>query len=418
MMLLILYVFMVDTILPLPDLSKVIFPEPQLWIAPERNYMAFQGYGIDYYGGMMDLKLDLFDLHADYRHDYTWDTTDLASLHLSQYIMASSFWIRPLFQGMYYDRNRTYLNVHGSCEVSYYFPWSIISSLFESDNWFINNVRYRQTDAQLSITFDRLKFPYYLGLHGRFSDEIQMFGFTTIKIGGFLIGLNSPLLKNFPSPRLRISYIEPGLQIAQSIESGIFQQNFDSYLDMDSPKNYSYPAPDESLHVRLITSCQFDILGQSLILKNTYAYWQFYPTQDRHFRHSSLPETQTNDLVVRFNNSIRYNRLHIRNHLAAGYFWSDSTIIYRPRYSIEDTITITISHFFTDIMLHYFSRRPGLENELSPWFTASTRIGFRIKFSEIFLIIKNIDDFQGEVYDGFFFAPRYYTAGAKFMFNL
>ena len=327
-MLLILYIIFFDPTLPLPDLSKVVFPEPRLWIPQERDHVTIEGYGLDHYGGMLRFQMGYFDLQAIYDHNLDWDTTDRATLNVNQHIITHNFWLKPSVTAMYYARNRTYLNSQASCTLNYYLPWSLLSGQVMADNWFINSDHHRQLEASFSIIFDRLKFPYCIGILTRLDDRTYGYSFTNIRIGSFFIELSSSFPANFPSPRLEIKYVEPGFVIGQKIESGIFEQTFQTYLDINSPGYFSYPAPSESLDIRLNTFCKFKILGQSLIINNTYAYWQCYPTWNRYLRHASIPEMQNNDLMINLVNTIKSStRCNIKNSVGVGYYWSDSRIL-------------------------------------------------------------------------------------------
>ncbi len=417
-MLLILCLVFVDSVLPLPDLTEMIFPEPKLWIPDAANRLFLEAYGFVRHGGIFDLRAGLFDLRAEYDHNIDWDTTSFASLSLAQYAMKPRYWVKPSIQARYFDRRRSYFNWQAGCEFNYYLPWSAPSILVRTDNWSINGVHYQQTQTDFTIVFDRLRFPYCVGFSGCFNDDSHGFGFSNIRIGSFFIELSSPLPSDFPSPRMKIQYLEPGLIISQMIESGVFPQSFDNYLDMSSPAYFAYPAPSESLHIRLTSFGRFGILGQTLIIKNTFAYWQFYPTLNRHFRRVSIPETRSNNLTINLVNTLTSTKCSIRNSIGVGYHWHDSTAVFQPRFSIDDTLEMELFNLSAELTARYIPHRPGFEKRLAPWFVASTRIGFRLEFAQIFLRVDNLGGFQEEVFDDIVYQPRRYSAGLRFAFNL
>jgi hypothetical protein len=55
-----------DSLPPLPDLSKIDFPKPPLWVAPKNQYLTLQGYGGDFYGGYCALSIQRFNATALY----------------------------------------------------------------------------------------------------------------------------------------------------------------------------------------------------------------------------------------------------------------------------------------------------------------------------------------------------------------
>lgn len=417
-MLLIICILAVDSILPLPDLSKEIFPEPGIWIPPEHSRLVIGGYGFEEYGGEFSLCCGYFDLRSEYEHDFDWDKIDQARLKASAYLMMPRSWIKPSLAAIYYARDREYIDLQAACACEYYVPWSVFCGQLKADNWYINDKYHKEQEACLSIIFDRLRFPYGIGFLGRVNDQVYGYCFTNIRIEDFFIELSSQLLSNFPSPRLEIKFIMPELLVGQTIESGIFEKKFQDYLDPQSPEYFAYPAPSESLHVRLSTYFCWQLLDQSFAVSNTYAYWKAYPTINRHFLYTSIHETQINDFIISISNKIRLPSGSITNRLGIGYHRSDSVIVFHPGYSINDTMTLTVSHAYARIVLAYYPKREGFEKELPPWLTASTTIGFNVGFAGVFLTIDNISDFQNEVFDGIFYQPRRFVVGSRFTLDL
>ena len=56
-MFLLFFLISYDSLPPIPDLSKIKFPEPALWIEPKDNHIRLRGYAGDFYGGGLGSKM-------------------------------------------------------------------------------------------------------------------------------------------------------------------------------------------------------------------------------------------------------------------------------------------------------------------------------------------------------------------------
>lgn len=413
-MLLLLFIVTYDSLPPLPDLSKINFPEPPLWIEPIENYLIFQGYAGEFYGGSCDVNFQRFNVSAFYEQKNEWDTTKSATITSSYSIPLSRLWLKPAIHGFYLQRNDEYKLLTPSLDFSSTLPWALIFGEFNYDLWQINNRNHTEHEGKIAIIFDQTAYlPHFEISEVYTGDEIKPAITGKLHVRNFHVALGTPMLYGFFSPHLEIQYLDPKIKIETKFTSGPVYTTLRNYFDHEIPIKYRAPVPDESLKIGIDIDFTLDLYEHLFGLYSSFRRWSARLIPASNFRLVKLYDVQEANFSGVMKNNFSTKLLNISNALHVQYNWTDIAIPLLPKYTLVDTVSINFGLVEISSDFLYLSRRDGVNKKLPHIIIINPTLGLKFKFLKIFMKLYNITNEKTEIFDDYTLTNRQYTGGLE-----
>ena len=413
-MFLLFFLIAQDSIPPLPDLSRVRFPEPHLWIESVGNSLYLSGYAGNFYGGDCNFKYQHFHVSALYKQETLWDSITSGTINASYSIPLHHFWIRPSIYGYLLQRADEYKVLVPSLQFSSTLPWAIIFGKLNYDLWQINQRNYTEEEARLAVIFDRVRFLPGLEISEIYTgDKIKPTLSGQLHIRNFHLNIGSPIFYDFPSPFVEIAYREPKITVETKVKSGAVYQTLHDYFDPDFPINYRSPVPEESLNVELGFGFKFDLYEHLFRLYASYKNWRIRTSVGDDFEIITVNDVQETNIEFTLKNSFVYGLINASNSLHIQYNRSDIKIPFLPEYALLDTVRVNYGYIEIASEIKYLSKRDGITKTLPSMLIINPKLGLVFKFLKVFLVIYNITDKEREIFDNYFLNDRQFAGGLE-----
>lgn len=417
-MFLLFFLITQDSLPPIPDLTRIRFPEPPLWIVPEPNVFNLGGYAGNYYGGHCYFKYDRFSIAGQYKKEYTWDSIMSSTLNASYSLPFPHVWLRPGLHAYLLHRNDEYRLLTPSLQFSSTLPWAMVRGVLHYDFWQIDRTNYTEEKARLSVIFDKMPFIPSLEV-----SELYSNGTTKPTLGmqfhihNIHFNIGSAIVYGFPSPFVEIAYRQPKINIATRIKSGVVYQTLQDYFDPTLPIHYRIPVPGESLNIEAGFRFDVNLYEHIFALYGFYKDWKSRLIAGHEFELSNLHDVREATIGVMFRNRVSYNIIEANNALHVDYHWTDSMIPFLSEYTIADTLSLHVSYVELASALYYVSKRDGITEPLPSVFIINPRLAFVFRWLKIFVAIYNVTDKHAEVFDGYFLNERQYAGGLEIYYT-
>ena len=413
-MFLIILFLLYDSLPPLPDLSKIAYPEPQLWIEPTDDYLILQGYTKDFYGAKIAAHLERLYLSTRYEHKNDWDSTILGNITTSYLIPLSQIWIQPGIDGFFLQRDDKYRLMTPHLDFSSSIPWVIIWGGLDYDLWQINKRNYIEEKAKLAIIFDQTPYmPHFEIAEIYTGKQIKPQITGKLHIHNFHVAVGSPILYGFPSPNLEIQYLEPKIKFETKLKSGLVYKTLSQFLDPETPIKYSIPVPDESLALGIDFGFTFDLCNHLSGFSSSYKNWNTRLIAGDGLKLVKVYDIQEACVLIKLKNSVDNKLFNIKNSFQAQYNWTDKRIPFLAQYSLLDTISANLGFFEISAVTEYLSKRDGIDKILPAMFIINPILGLRFKFLKLSLMTNNITNENEEIFDAYFLAQRQYAGSLE-----
>jgi len=414
MLFLLITLIAADSLPPLPDLSKIVFPEPTLWLSPVPNHFSVGGLAGDFYGLDCGLKIARLELDAVYCKRNEWTQLEDYGTKGSYSLPLSRLWIKPAF-GYYHQQSvEEYELFRPSAEYSVMLPWAVFFGNLNYDQWTINRGRFVEKTGKLALVFDKTTYLPHLEITG-----ISTAGKTKTTFAGNLhinnlhFGIGTPVLDGFPSPVVSISYLEPSVKIRTFIKTGVVSQTLSQFFEPEKPFRYPAPVPDESLLVGAEAMTTFDWVDHRIDLRGRYYSWNTRLIAGPGYDFIMVHSLEEADFSVNLTNALVWKRLELRNSFIGQYNWASAAMPFFPRYLIEDTISLVCGILHVACRCQYTHKRTGINIRLPSVILFCPLVGIKYKFLELYATVFNIAGLRKEYYDGYFMSARQYAGGMK-----
>jgi len=418
-MILLLFFLTADTLPPLPDLSQIVFPEPPLWIEEKEQSIIVAGYAGNFYGGKCDLLLQNFNTFLSYDKKIDWDSVQSAKLTASYSLPLTHFWLNPSIRGRLLLRNNEYYLLTPKLDFSSTTPWAIIFGNIYADLWKINQINHAEEAAKIGIIFDRMVYLPHFEIAGIYTEEKLKSTLTgKLHIRNFHLAISSPVFYSFPSPALKMQYLDLNVKADIGIRSGVVYKTLADYFNQEIPLNYSIPMPDESLRISVSFNFKLDLQQHRFGIGCSYENWYDRLLTGDDFEITTIQDVQEVNAVFNAMNNLAFGDINLSNIISVAYNWANSNIPFLPRYAVYDTISI--EYTFVDVMLdlEYLHERNGINSELPAVVIINPTVGLKHKFVKLFMSIRNLTGDRKEIYDDYFLNNRQLAGGLKFKFSL
>ncbi|KPK64119.1 hypothetical protein AMJ83_03735 [candidate division WOR_3 bacterium SM23_42] len=405
------FLIVYDSLPPLPDLSRLYFPEPVLWVEPAERSITLAGYAGQFGGVRVNTRVPGLDIRGAFESKNEWDSTETGNAYVSYSMRLPRIWFRPRIGGYLLTRGDEYQLLTPGFDLIVFSSFALLSSEVDYNRWKINGVRSSESGGTISLIFDRTKYLPSLTFSGRYTN--QEFKPTLagklhtknlhLTLGSAVAGVLSPLL--------RVVYSQPVITIAAQIRRGIEFNTLYEYFQPEIPLQYRIPIPDETLRVSVDLDTKLNFYDHSITIRVSYKDWQYRLAPGGDYQVSHTKDTREVNARLRIHDIFQSNLLDIRNTCNIHYTWTDSTISFLPKYVISDTLDIFFGLLEIGADLRYVSSRPGLEDSLPHYYLISTNIGLRIKYFKPYFSIYNINNTRSKIFDDYYLAGRQYGGG-------
>lgn len=415
---LLLFLVSVDSLPPIPDLSRVIFPEPHRWLESAENSVELASYGGQYFGGLCDIVFKNFRLSALYDQRENWDSVISASGTLSYSIPLAHLFLKPSVNGLFHKRGDEYRLLCPNLDMAVNLPWAIIFATTNADLWQINSLNYQEYTAAVNLIFDHVIYlPHFeiKGIHSGKKLEPNLTG--KLHISNLHLSVGSPLSQGFPSPTLNIQYRNPALKVGVSFRTGPLIRTLKQKFDPALPLQYRISMPVESLKTGLALNLKLDLYHHSFQIIGSYNSWREKLAPGQGFIIETKEDVEELNIRVTARDDFTYRNIHLRNSLWVTYNWSDTAIAFVPRHTARDTISIGIGPIVIAAEAVHYAARDGVVNDLPRLFMINPSVACRYKIFKVFLTMHNATDETEEIYDGYFLTGRQYAAGLVFSYT-
>ncbi len=410
-MMLLFFLISYDSLPPLPDLARLDFPEPVLWVQPvERSIEAYGQLG-DFRGLHLAATIPNLELFGFYNQTYEWDSTKIGKGRISYKLQSSGMWAEPRLAMLQLRREDEYRLVKPGLDLIGFSSFAVIPVTVDYHHWEINQENSSEGEATLSIIFDKTKYLPGFSARGLYIDqELKTILSGQIHIQNVHLHVSSPVTGGL-SPRFGITYDRPLIEVGARIQTGIKYILLNEYFTDDMPVKYRTPIPEETLRVSVDFDVEFDMHDHSAAFLFSYKDWHHRLVAGEGFEISHIKETQEINSQLHICNRLARAYVGINNVLVLSYNWADSSITFLPEYTAIDTLQLHLGPFELSADLHYVSERPGIEQTLSRYYIISTDLGIRIFWFKPYISVYNVTDQKDEVYDGYFLTGRQYAGG-------
>ena len=413
-MLYILLLFSYNSIPPLPDLSKIEFLEPVLWIEPAERTIRINGFAGQFYGVNFGFDLRSFLAHGQFIRSNEWDSTDTGSALISHVINLPHFWIKPSLRARLLRRQNDYKQIAPGLEFTLFTSPLVAAGTFEYSHWLINDKDSPEATGELAFIFDQTTFFPSIFISGIYATkQLKPSLFAQLNVNRFHLKLGSPIKTGFPSPDFSVRFSEPLIEIAANVQTGVRHNTLAQYFKPEIPINYSIDIPAETLKVALALRAELNIHEQIFTVGGSYKEWLYRLNIDEDYEISSTRETEETELEFCAKNHLRFTNFGLSNTINIQYSRSDSTITFLPDIAVFDTLQLGIGVFELSTDFCYVSQRYGIEKLLPRYYIINMTAGLRFSFVKIYFMAHNITDERSEIYDDYYFTGRQYSGGIE-----
>ncbi len=407
-----------DSLPPLPDPTQVIFPEPPVFIEPERSYLCLYGKAGDRYAagcstGVRGLVTSIsFD-----RHDqWLLCRTDAA---LASYSASfAHMYFRPAIRYFREALIDTTIIIRPMLDLYLMAPWFMTYGSIRADRWKINGQNYNENRGNLGLIFDRTIYLPSL-------DIVILQSGTTVKscwtgsihIRRLQAGVESPLPHGFPSPRLFIAYRQPLLKLEASVKSGIDLRSLTDQYRTERPFHLLYPVPDESLKIRADIECIFDFIQQRLHLGMTYRNNKTRLVVQDDMSYGTVSMIEETAAFVKAENELTAGIFSGRSLLTGCYASTSLPVLYQPKFELNEQIELRCGLAFVRTVVSLLMERRGVSVMLPDLLILDLRqCGFTYQWLTMYAAVYNATDVREDLYDGYGLSPRSYSGGVTVNF--
>jgi len=414
-MTLIFFLIAVDSLPPLPILSDVLFPEPELWLEKIDNILTISGAAGDFYDGYYNLRFGNLNSSGYYKKGSDWFPSKQAGMKSSYSIPLTHLWVEPCFSGFFLDKVDYYEAVCPGLSFASTNPWSIISGRTEFDFWEINGMHHIEGKTKLNIFFDRLWFLPYFEINNFYINRgLKTDAAAKVHIRNLHLAIGSSISDAFPAPRLYLQYSIPGLKFSAGVKSGDVYKTLKERFTPNTPLKYRMAVPEENLRVGFELNISFEFLNQSLDITGTYNDWFNRLIIGKNFEIDYLEEVKEINIGIKLNDNLTFSRLKIVNGLRLDYNRADLEIPFMPEYLFCDSLSIEYGILNLCTEIKYLSRRNGLTQSLSPTMLVTPTIALQFRHFTLFTTIANATDYTDLLFDEYRLKGRQYAGGLKF----
>jgi len=413
----ILYVFLLfgyDSIPPLPDLSKIEFLEPALWIEPAERMIRINGFAGQVYGVDFGLDFRSFLARGQFNRNNEWDSTDIGSALISYAITLPRIWVKPGVRAQLLRRHGDYKQIAPGLEFTLFTSPLVATGMLEYSHWLINDNNSREATGEVSLIFDQVTFTPSMTISGIYTGKrLKPSLFAQLNIHKFHLNMGSLIKTGFPSPYVSVRYSEPWIEVVTDVQAGVKHNTLAQYFKPEVPINYTIDIPTETLKVALALSMEFNIHEQSFTMGGSYREWLYRLNIGENYDITPTREIEEIKLEICAKNILRLNNVGLSNAIHMQYITSDSTITFLPDIVVYDTLELGIGFFELSTDFRYVSQRDGIEKTLPRYYIINTTVGLRLSFVKIYFTAHNITDENSEIYDDYYFMGRQYSGGVE-----
>ena len=403
-----------DSLPPLPDLSKITYPEPELWIEPVDNYLILQGYTKDFYGGKFVIQLGRLYVSTQYEQKNEWDSTKFGSIRTDYSIPLPHLWLKPAINGYFVKRNDEYRLLIPSLNFSSTVPWMIVFGEFKYDLWQINQRNYAEQEGKIDIIFDQTDYMPHFEIAEFYTDnQLKPEVKTKLHIRNFHVSFGTPILHGFFSPGLEIQYLDPKIKIETKFKSGSVYKTLNQYFNPETPIKYGTSVPEESLRIGFGFDFKLELFKHFFNFSGCYNNWYARLITGNNYELTKVHDVQEANLSLFLKNNFEYRFLNLKNSFSTQYNWSDTSIPFLAKYDIRDTISIDFGAVEIASDLHYLRKRSGINKKLPGIAVLSPFFGLKYRFLKLFLIFYNITNEKAEIFDDYHISDRQYALGLE-----
>lgn len=414
-MLLFLLLITYDSLPPLPDLSRITFPQPPLRTLQPDNTLQTTGGAGEFIFASGKLQYENLVAGGDYSDRFVWGDARYGKGTVSYALGFPSFWIQPVLKGFSMKGNDEYLCFIPGFDFATTNPWSVMCGTFGYAIWDINTTRTIEASTRFDIIFDRTTNKPLVMLEGIYTNDhyYQLCG-GSIHIQHFHITATSPVNDFFPSPCISIASLHPSYRVISEIRTGAVLKTLGDRFDPHVPLHYTMAAPVESLRVAARLDIAFDLYNHTFEMTGNYRSWHNRLLPARNFTQGETLDLQEGDVNLRIRNAIDHANLHITNAVCGSYSWHDNALPFRPRYSVVDTLDLEYHFIFTEVTLEYRTAHTGIAADLPACLIINPRAGLRYRSLTLFAAVMNSTGTDREYYDGYHIPARAFAGGVRF----
>jgi hypothetical protein len=415
MMLVLVILCSADSVPPLPDLSKIIFPEPPLYVQAPLNRVHVDGLYGHHTSAAALFDMSSLHINGHYTDASVWDTIQYAHAGISYAIPFPGLWLRPMINGMFYNRDVQYELLSPQLDFSSTNPWSILYGSFEADVWSIDSEYHIEQTTKFELIFDKTLYLPHLSLESYYiNNNIKTIVSSQLHIRSLHIEIGSPVNSDFPSPRVVLAYLQPRFFFTSEVYSGTLYHTLKEFFNPEIPLQYTRAVPYEKVAVGSRLTAGFHLNDHDFVIEGAYNNWQKRLIAGSHYSIGIVEEVQEVNLVFKTHNSIFVGNCILSNSMHVQHTWSDTTLVFEPKYSLQDSFSVRMKAVGFGVDARYLSERQGLETSLPACFIMDVACGLYYKCIGAIVECKNVSDTHHEFFNGYFLVGRQFAAGLVF----
>ena len=142
-MILLAFLFVYDSLPPLPDLSRLYFPEPVLWVEPATRYITLDCYAGQFGGVRVDTRIPDLDISGALERTNEWDSTETGNGYISYSLRMPRVWFRPRFSGYLLTRRDDYQLLAPGFDFTLFSSFVLLASTVDYYQWKINGTKLK-----------------------------------------------------------------------------------------------------------------------------------------------------------------------------------------------------------------------------------------------------------------------------------
>jgi len=413
-MLYLLFLIGYDSLPPLPDLSKLDFPEPVLWMEPVAREIRINGFAGHFYGAELDLNLHSFLGAGYFIRKNEWDSTDAGSIELSYKAVMPRLWLKPKVWAHLLRREDEYQQIMPGLEFALFTSPLIATGSVNYSRWLINGEDSFEADGELNLTFDRTTYLPGITVNGIYTEgELKPNMFANLHLHTIHIMVGSAIKTGFPSPSLDIAYKMPWIEIAANAQTGVKHNALGGYFNPEIPIKYRIDIPAETLRVDVGLRLQLNMGDQCYTLAGSHKQWMLRLVAGQVYEIAAKKDINETNLHVIARNRLTVRSVEVGNALHVHYNTSDSAIPFLPDIALADTLQLKIGFIELSADFRYAAQRNGIEKTLPSYHTINTTLGFRLSAVKLYFAVHNLTDDRAEIYDDYYLTGRQYAGGIE-----
>jgi len=414
-MLFALFLLSYDSLPPLPDLSRISFPEPMLWIDTPGNTIDLTMYTGQCTDAIGALHYHNMHVSGSYTDRLNWDKLHYSTGKASVALGFPHLHLEPACAGIFMKHDDEYLCITPSLTFASTNPHSVIQGYIEYSFWKINSSKEIEAKTMFDIIFDRIQYKPQLLLPGVYiNNHYTQACAVKFHIRNFHISALSPVSDYFPSPCFRIEYLLPAYRIAGEIRSGAVIKTLKDRFDPLIPLHYTTTNPTESLRVEVRISTALKLSDHAIKVDATYRDWYNLEVPSSYFVLREMLDVKDLFTDLSIHNRFDVGKLHVLNTVHGTYIWRDTSIPFRPRYTVVDTFTLEYAMVFSRVSIEYRTMQKGLDADLPAILLVQPSFGVRFRSLTFFGTIMNSTGADAQYYDGYPVPTRAFAGGIRF----